>query len=165
MKGPSFFGYRIPIKQLVGGLFLWSMVAIVFWSTRKMTFYAEGAPGPRFMPVVLSVCLGILNLLYWVESATKESVAKPQFAERNLVRPAGFLAIIILLVLCWEPLGAMSAVSLCAILELRFLERYSWSRSILASFVISGATLVLFQFVLGVPLPGGLFEMLSYVRL
>ena len=165
MKRPSFFGYRIPIKQMVGGLFLWAMVAIVFWSTRKMPFYAEGAPGPRFMPVVLSVCLGILNLLYWVESAAKETVEKPQFTKRNFVRPAGFLSIIILLVLCWESLGALLTVSLCAILELKFLERYSWGKSILASLVISGATLVLFQIVLGVPLPGGLFEMLSYVRL
>jgi putative tricarboxylic transport membrane protein len=165
MKELVFFGYRIPTKQLVGGLFLWLMVALVLWSTRKMPFYAEGAPGPRFMPLVLAAFLGILNLLYWVESATKKPPEKRSTEERNFLRPAGFLAITILLVLCWEPLGALVAVSLCTVLELKFLERYSWRKSILASLIIGGATLVLFQIVLGVPLPGGLFEMLSYVRL
>jgi Tripartite tricarboxylate transporter TctB family len=165
MKGPSLFGYRIPAKQLVGGLFLWLMVGIVLWSTRKMPFYAEGAPGPRFMPVILAALLGVLNLLYWFESAAKEFPEKRTIEKRNLLRPAGFFAITILLVLCWESLGALSAVSLCAILELKFLERYSWGKSILASLIIGGATLVLFQIILGVPLPGGLFEMLSYVRL
>lgn len=164
MKAPSFFGYRIPTKQLVCGIALWLMVAVVLWSTRKMPFYAEGAPGPRFMPVVLAVLLGVLNFLYWVEAATKEALEKHS-DERNLIRPAAFLAITILLVLCWESLGALLAVLLCALLELKFLERYSWGKSIFASLIISGATLVLFQIVLGVPLPGGIFEMLSYVRL
>jgi hypothetical protein len=57
------------------------------------------------------------------------------------------------------------AVFLCALLELRYLERYAWGKSVLVSALISAATLLLFQIVLGVALPGGLFEMLSYVRL
>jgi uncharacterized membrane protein YadS len=165
MKVPSFFGYRIPTKQLVCGLALWFIVAVVLGSTRKMPFYAEGSPGPRFMPVVLAILLGILNSLYWVESATKVIFKKHSMDERNLLRPAVFLAITILLVICWESLGALLAVLLCTLLELKFLERYSWGKSIFASLVISAATLILFQIVLGVPLPGGLFEMLSYVRL
>jgi hypothetical protein len=165
MKGPAFFGYRIPAKQAVGGIVLWLLIAAVLWSTRKMPFYDEGAPGPRFMPVVLSVTLAILNVFYWAESATRESLKINPVEERNFLRPVVFLAFTILLIVLWEPIGALVAVFLCALLELRYLERYAWGRSILLSALISGATLTLFQIILGVPLPGGIFETLSYVRL
>ena len=75
------------------------------------------------------------------------------------------MAFTILLVFLWEPIGALVAVFVCALLELRYLERYAWGKSILVSALISGATLSLFQIILGVPLPGGIFETLSYVRL
>jgi len=165
MSGPALFGYRIPIKQAVGGIVIWALIAAVLWSTRKMPFYDEGAPGPRFMPVVLSVTLAVLNVCYWAESLTREEPRTRPAEERNLLRPAVFLTFTVLFVLLWEPAGALVAVFLCALLELRYLERYAWGKSVLVSALISVATLVLFQIVLGVALPGGLFEMLSYVRL
>jgi hypothetical protein len=165
MNGLVLWGYRIPAKQVVGGIVLWLLIATVLWSTRKMPFYDEGAPGPRFMPVVLSVTLAILNVFYWAESVTREPPKIIPAEERNLLRPAVFLAFTILLIVLWEPIGALVAVLLCALLELRYLERYAWGKSILVSALISGVTLSLFQIILGVPLPGGIFETLSYVRL
>ena len=164
MKGQRVLGYRVPTKQLVAGIAVWLLIAAVLWSTRKLPFYAEGAPGPRFMPVVLCSIWGVLNLFYWAESATKKAPEKKS-EDRNFARPAAFLAMTILLVVLWEPVGALIAVFVCAFLELRYLERYGWGKSILVSAIISGATLTLFQIILGVPLPGGVFEMLSYVRL
>ncbi|MEK7435381.1 MAG: tripartite tricarboxylate transporter TctB family protein [Pseudomonadota bacterium] len=163
MNGLTCFGHRIPTKQLVGGLVFWLIIATVLWTTRNMPMYEEGAPGPRFMPVVLSVLFSVLNVFYWIESATK-AAADEASDDRNLLRPLAFLSIIILLALCWETLGAVVTVFACAFLELRFLEHHSWVKSIVAGFIISAVALVLFQVVLGVALPGGVFESLSYIR-
>ena len=160
------FGYRIPPKQFVGGLVFWFIIGVVLWNTRNLPFYAEGAPGPRFMPVVLCVIFSILAVLYWIEAATKEEASEAQDEEpRNFRRPLAFVGITALLALCWVPLGALLSVLLCAVIELRFLEGASWLRSIVAGAIIAVTAIVLFQIVLGVPLPGGLLESLSYVRL
>lgn len=164
MNGLTCFGYRLPAKPLVGGLVFWLIIAVVLWTTRSMPMYEDGAPGPRFMPVVLSVIFSILNVFYWIESATKVATDKID-DDRNFLRPLGFLSITILLALCWEALGAAVTVFMCAVLELRFLEHMSWGKSVLAGLVISAIALVLFQIVLGVALPGGVFEALSYIRL
>lgn len=164
MKGVSLFGYRIPPKQVLGGLVFWSVIGTVVYSTRSLQFWYEGAPGPRFMPLVLSALFAVLTVLYWVEAATKADNDDGD-DERGFLRPAAFVAIIIVLALAWESLGAVIAVLVCSFLELKFLERFSWVRSIVAAACVSGAVLVLFQFALGVQLPGGVLEMLSYVRM
>lgn len=165
MRGLKCFGYRIPPKPLVGGLVFWIIVITVLWTTRGMPMFEEGAPGPRFMPVVLSVLFSILNVFYWFESATKEAEDEAEDEDRNFGRPLAFLGIAILLTLCWESLGAVLTVFMCSVIELRFLESFSWLRTLGTALIISTIALVLFQIILGVPLPGGIFESLSYIRL
>jgi len=137
----------------------------VLWNTRSLPFYAEGAPGPRFMPAVLASIFSVLTVLYWIEAATKEPPSEHANEERNFLRPLAFVGITVVLALCWVPLGALLSVLLCSVIELRFLERSSWLRSFVAGLIIAGTFFLLFQIVLGVPLPGGLLESLSYVRL
>lgn len=165
MSGMKLFEYRIPTKQLIGGLVFWLIVGTVLWTTRKMPMFEDGAPGPRFMPIVLAVLFGILNVFYWIESATKEPNDQATDSDRAFGRPLAFLGIAVLLTLCWESLGAVLTVFMCSFIELRFLEGFSLLRTLVAALIISAIALVLFQIVLGVPLPGGLFESLSYIRL
>jgi hypothetical protein len=165
MSGLTCFGYRIPAKQLVGGLVFWFIIGTVLWSTRNLPMFEDGAPGPRFMPVALSVLFSILNVLYWIEAATKMEADEASDEDRNFARPAAFFAIAVVLALCWDALGAVLTVFLCSFVELRFIERFSWSRTIVTALLISAVALVLFQIILGVALPGGVFESLSYIRL
>ena len=166
MRSLTCFGYRIPTKQLIGGLVLWGIIGAVLWSTRNLPMFDEGAPGPRFMPVVLAALLSLLAAFYWVEAAVKEDEAdEPADPERGFLRPAAFFAIAVVLTLCWDSVGAVPTVLLCSIVELRFIERFSWLRTVATALAISAVALVLFQIVLGVALPGGLFESLSYIRL
>ena len=80
--------------------------------------------------------------------------------------PAQLLAgIAVVLALCWESVGAVLTVFVCALVELRFIEHFSWLRTFITAAIISIVMLLLFQIVLGVALPGGLFESLSYLRL
>lgn len=165
MNGLKCFGYRIPARQLLGGLVFWLIIGTVLWSTRHMPLFEDGAPGPRFMPVVLSVLFAVLNVCYWIESATREADDPPAEGGRNLRRPAAFFGIAVVLALCWNTLGAILTVLLCSLVELRCIEGFSWRRTVVTAFLISAVALVLFQIVLGVALPGGVFESLSYLRL
>lgn len=164
MKGVTLFGWRIPARQVAGGLVFWAVIGAVVISTRNLPFWYEGAPGPRFMPLALAALFALLTVLYWIEAATKAPDDEVD-DERSFLRPAAFVAITVTLALAWESLGAVLAVLACAFLELKFLEGFSWLRSAVASVCVSAAVLVLFQIVLGVQLPGGLLEMLSYVRM
>ena len=165
MSGLKIFGYRIPKKQVIGCMVFWLIVATVLWTTRHMPMFDEGAPGPRFMPVVLATLFSILNVFYWIEAATKEEGDEPADQERNFRRPAAFFGIAVVLALCWESVGAVLTVFVCALVELRFIEHFSWLRTFITAAIISIVMLLLFQIVLGVALPGGLFESLSYLRL
>ena len=169
MSGVTCFGYRIPAKQVIGGLVFWLIIGTVLWSTRNLPMFEEGAPGPRFMPVVLAILFSILTVLYWIEAAAKvtadELVETRDDDKRNFGRPAAFFGIAVALVLLWNTLGAVLTVFLCSVVELRFIEQFTWLRTAVTALAISAVALVLFQIILGVALPGGVFESLSYLRL
>ncbi len=158
-------GKRLPKPQFLGGLALWGLIALVLWSTRHLPLEAEGAPGPRFMPLLLAGALALLTLAYWWNAWQGGRTEASLPGLRQLGRPAVFVALTILLILGWERLGALPTVLVCAFLELRLLEGYGWGRAALVSLVLGGVTVFLFQVVLGVSLPGGIFESLSYIRL
>ena len=169
MSGVTFFGYRIPAKQVIGGLVFWFIIGTVLWSTRNLPMFEEGAPGPRFMPVVLTILFSVLTVFYWIEAATKVTAGEPAVSSedegRNFVRPAAFFGVAVALALLWNTLGAVLTVFLCSVVELRFIEHFTWMRTVVTALAISAVALVLFQIVLGVALPGGVFEFLSYIRL
>ena len=63
----------------------------------------------------------------------------------------------------WERLGVVPTVLVASFLELKLIEGYSWTRSILVGLLLSVSTWALFQVVLGIPLPTGIFEWLSFI--
>jgi len=157
---------KIHLSQFVAGLLIWVAIAVVILFTRDLPFESEGAPGPRFMPFLLAMCLGVLNLFYWGKAFLTRDESKNELPGfRKMVRPAGFVLIAVLLILLWEHAGALLTILICSLLELKILEGYSWKKSLLVSLTISAVIWVLFQYLLGVPLPGGLLEELSYLRI
>jgi hypothetical protein len=157
-------GFRLKIPQLVAGLFIWAMVGCLIWFTRDLPYFQEGAPGPRFMPVVLAIFLGILNTLYWIDAFFFRSQAKITLPRPSqLIRPAGFALIGLFMILLWERLGVVPTVLVSSFLELKLIEKYSWTRSFLVGLLLSLSTWALFQLLLGIPLPKGVFESLPFL--
>jgi putative tricarboxylic transport membrane protein len=147
--------------QIVTGLLIWILVAGLIGFTRGLPYIQEGAPGPRFMPVVLAICLGILNVLYFADtffSKKSKSSVMPRLAE--LAGPAAYVLLGLSMIVLWERLGVVATVLLVSAVELKFMERYPWGKSILVGLLISLTTWIIFQFVLGVPLPAGIFAWL-----
>jgi len=147
--------------QIVTGLLIWIVVAGLIGFTRGLPYIQEGAPGPRFMPVVIAVCLGILNVLYFADiffSKRAKPLVMPRLPE--LAGPAAYILLGLFMIFFWERLGVVATVLLASVVELKFLERYSWGKSILVGVLISFTTWMIFQFILGVPLPAGIFAWL-----
>jgi hypothetical protein len=152
-------GGRMP--QIVTGLLLWIVVAGLVGFTRGLPVMDEGAPGPRFMPLVIAVTLGILNVLYFADvffAKRGRELVMPRFAE--LAGPAAYVLLGLFMVVFWERLGVVATVLLVTVVELKFLERCSWARSVIVGLAISLITWTVFQFILGVPLPAGVLAWL-----
>jgi hypothetical protein len=147
--------------QIVTGLLIWIVVAGLIGFTRGLPYIQEGAPGPRFMPVVLAVALGILNVLYFADlffSKRAKPLVMPRLSE--LAGPAAYVLLGLFMIVLWERLGVVATVLLASVIELKFMEHYAWGKSILVGVLISLTTWMIFQFILGVPLPAGIFAWL-----
>ncbi len=152
------------LPPILTGFLIWGIVVGLVWFTRGLPYMDEGAPGPRFMPVLLAVFLSILNVLYWMEVFFFRRGGKlnlPRGSE--LIRPAGFILVGVLMILLWERLGVVATVLIASFVELKGIQGYSWTRSIWIGLLFSLSTWVLFQLVLKVPLPAGPFEFLLFV--
>jgi hypothetical protein len=113
------------------------------------------------MPVLLAVFLGILNVLYWVDVFFFQRGGKLDLPRvSDLVRPAGFILVGVLMIFLWERLGVVATVLIASFIELKGIQGYSWTRSIWVGLLFSLSTWVLFQLILRVPLPAGPFEFL-----
>ena len=80
--------------QVVTGLLVWAIIAGLVWFTRGLPYMEEGAPGPRFMPIVLAFFLSVLNVLYWLKTfffQSEKNLSLPQISQ--LLRPAGFFLV------------------------------------------------------------------------
>lgn len=147
--------------QIVTGLLIWIVVAGLIGFTQGLPYIQEGAPGPRFMPVVLAVVLGILNVLYFADiffSKRAKSLVMPTLSE--LAGPVAYVLVGLFMIVFWERLGVVATVLLASVVELKFLERYSWGKSTFVGVLISFTTWIIFQFILRVPLPAGIFAWL-----
>ena len=150
--------------QAVAGLLVWAIIAGLVWFTRGLPYMEEGAPGPRFMPIVLALFLSVLNVLYWLEtffSRSEKKLSMPRLSQ--LIRPAAFFLVGLLMIFLWERLGVVATVLLSSFLELKLIEGHSWTRSVLVGLLLSISTWLLFQVILGIPLPTGPFEWLSFI--
>lgn len=156
-------GLSIRPPQLLAWLFIWGIVGITIWSFRGLPYKMEGAPGPGFFPVYLSICLGLLNFFYGAEVfglRGQKEVIFPRPSE--MVRPIGFVLVAVFIIVLWDPLGAVPTVLVSSLVELRFLEGHSWTRSLRIGVSITGLVWVLFEMILEVPLPRGIFEPLFF---
>jgi cell division protein FtsW (lipid II flippase) len=152
---------KTPVAQFVTCGALLVLILAVVKATAQLPFMIDGSPGPRFMPLIISGLIGILTILYAIESlATNEGGKMP--TREELKRPAIYVVLSFFLIVLWENLGALLTVILIAALELRVLEEMTWKKSVCVAVFISLASCAVFDFVLGVPLPLGILKDFIY---
>ncbi len=149
---------RIGRPELITGLVVWLIVGGIIFTSGHMPFWVDKSPGPRLMPIIIAVCMAILAVLYWVEVYRAGGQRLKFPGPAALKKPAGFMVLSFLVYLLWERLGAILTILVIGFLELKLMERHSWLRSFLAAAAMSLFAWVVFQVVLEIPLPLGIFK-------
>lgn len=150
---------KLGIAELVTGCVLIAAAFAVVYLTRNMQNVVDGIPGPRYMPLVYSGTMIALVLLYWLEAFLGNNLRTAKIPTlKKLKTPMSFLLIGVLIVIFWESLGAIVSVAIGALAEMRFLQKFTWKRSMIMAIVLAVFTGVLFETVLGIPLPTGILK-------
>jgi putative tricarboxylic transport membrane protein len=148
--------------QQVAGLVLLVFGLAVCWLAARLSLGEVSRPGPGFFPIVLGAMLALLAAWAIVEArapggeATPPASADPgRFAQVGLVS-----GLILAFAFILEPLGYLPSMLALMLLLLRLAGR-GWRMSALLAVASTLFSYVLFESLLGTPLPQGILEALG----
>ncbi|MEW9669878.1 tripartite tricarboxylate transporter TctB family protein [Ammoniphilus sp. 3BR4] len=139
------------------GIVILGFAGVIFWQSLLLDYYTGLGPGPGLLPLWLSGGLIILALIYIWECVSKEVVI---FADvlpkgkglRNLLFYSGSLLIFMLIV---NFTGFIIAGTVLLFIVLA--REYKWYLGLGISVGVSVVLFVIFQTLLGIPLPVNAF--------
>jgi putative tricarboxylic transport membrane protein len=135
-----------PLLVLVGLLWLWLV------NTQIPDVAAEGEPGPRAMPFLLGVLLAILGVVIAVAPRQEE----PRQAQQHRDWRAALTTVALLLVYAYalDTLGFISSTTLLMLAAMAgVLSMRRWVFMLVFSMAFAAGTWLVFNTVLGIPLP------------
>lgn len=146
----------------ISGLFLIALAIVAAVAGLRLpTTIAKEFAGPSFMPVLLSLALGICGAgIVFQARATPETRRMPGWSRTDragAIRIAVVSAAVAGYNLLLEPLGYLIVTFAFLLLLLRYLK-VSWLLNLTISVIASAGTYALFVFWLKVVLPMGLLE-------
>jgi len=140
----------VGIAALLGGILL----AIAGWRLGPGT---SKLPGPGFFPLLIACTLGGLGA--WL-------LLRPGFEEKSVSRGSprwSALAIALISIFGYamvlNDLGYLLSTFALLTVQLRWVEKHSWSTSLWTAAIASTVSLVVFRVLLKVPLPAGFFPL------
>lgn len=136
------------------GVIALAIAAIVVIGARKLVFFAAGTPGPGLVPILATVLIAVCGLGLLIGKATRETtIVWPGTEQRGkLIGSAASIFVYSGLV----PLTGTFAASALFLAALSWWwGGYRWWVAALFGVIASGVTVLLFDVLLGVPLPRG----------
>lgn len=114
-----------------------------------------GEVGPGFFPTILSVVLCLVSAGICVSNLwRKDGKTAIHIAHRNSWWIVGGLIITAVL---FSPVGALPMIGLYVLFLLKLLSKLGWFKSIFFAAVTAIGGYVVFDYLLGIPLPRGIF--------
>jgi len=149
-------------KETIGSLF-WIGVGLFFCGGAfRYGLFEEGVPGPGLLPLIGGIVLISLGTGVLIPALKKErnlkSAEKRFFPEKNSYRKL-LLAVVALGVygIALEYVGFLITTLLFMTFLLRFIEPQKWTVVLAASLLTAASSYLLFQFLLKVQLPKGIW--------
>lgn len=147
----------IPLGQLLVGLFWAGMAVLVFFGIKNLPPADPGGLGPATFPKVLAISLVGLVAIYWVQSRRVASISFLKgAASQSVLKSAALSALALASILLWAPLGALPVLVALSIIELKWIEGFSWPRVLAVGLSLSIGMWAVFTQLLGVNLPLGI---------
>jgi len=134
-------------------LFLVGLSALIL--SQNMPAGAFGEVGAGFFPSILSVSLCLVSVAIGVSNLWRRDGQKAiHIAYRNSWWIVGGLVIAAIL---FDPIGALPMIGLYVLFLLKLLSKLGWIKCILFAAATAAGGYVLFDMLLGIPLPRGMF--------
>lgn len=140
----------VGLAAFLGGILL----AIVGW---RLGLGTSQLPGPGFFPLLIACTMSGLGISLILRPGSEEKTIPPESSRWNalaiaLISICGYAMVL-------SEIGYL--VSTCALLavQLRWVEKQTWSTSLLTAGIAAGVSLVVFRVLLKVPLPAGFFPL------
>ena len=156
-SGPS-PGARVPVylrlrNDQLSGLVLFAIALFAGWQNRAYPLGTLEDPGPGYVPLLVSVALGVTGLLVALRGGASEPMARMQWPE------AGRAALILLAcaaaTYALEPLGYRVTIAALLVFFLGVMERKNAIAVAAVSIGFSALSYYLIGTLLRVPLPRG----------
>ena len=136
----------VGIAALLGGILL----AIAGWRLDPGT---SKLPGPGFFPLLIACTLGGLGVWLFLRPGSGEKSVSPGPSRWSALAIA--LVSILGYTMVLSELGYLFATLALLTVQLRWVEKQSWSTSLWTAAIASAVSLVVFRVLLKVPLPAG----------
>lgn len=140
----------------VCGVVALGLVALVAWGSRGLGFMTAGVPEPGLLPILAGGMIAIcgINLVLW-RSALAPTIAWPPPEARTKIY--GSAAAFLLYAWLVPILGFCATTAILSTALSAWWGGYRWRVAILFGVLTAASMLILFDFLLEVPLPRGIF--------
>ena len=141
----------------IGGLFfLLLAVGTAAIALRDYPYWGPNGPGSGFLPVWLSVAMGVLAVLLLVGARRTGTPGAPWLPAGDGLRKLLIVVVATIVLVSLLPVvGMLPGAALFLVGILRFLEGYPWRRTLSIAAGTAVASYLLFIYWLKVPLPVG----------
>ena len=143
----------------VGSLFLFLLGIGAVLGAIRLKVGSPTEPQPGFFPFLGGLSLIVLSFVIFLKGQMGQSQKKVAFGEVG--RPALLLVVLIALVAVLDSVGYVIGTFIASGLILCILNVKSWRTLILTSLCLSIGTYILFDKLLGIDLPVGIFSRLG----
>lgn len=137
---------------------LLSVAALILFESRNLSFGALRTPQTGFFPKILAVLLLLLTLAALLQSLRRRAAEgdSTKISSDGWSRICATLATLVGFALLLEPLGFLLSTFLLMVLLLRAVEAPPWPKVAIVALLTALGSYVIFAWLLGVPLPGGI---------
>jgi putative tricarboxylic transport membrane protein len=146
--------------RIISIIFL-AFAAIVIWQSVIIPMGHIGKPGPGFLPFWVAVIMALLSGVLWFQAGLRQPVSEEvKFLSGEGRWPSVVLTAAALLAYAFlmETLGFITSTLLLLLLLFRVIGRQKWWVALTGTVLVTWAAHTLFQLVLKVHLPSGLFR-------
>ncbi len=140
----------VGIAALLGGILL----AIAGW---RLDLGTSKLPGPGFFPLLIACTMGGLGVWLFLRPGSEEKSVSPESSRWSALAIA--LVSIFGYTMVLNELGYLVSTFALLTVQLRWVEKQSWSTALWTAVIASAVSLVVFRVLLKVPLPAGFFPL------
>lgn len=146
--------------KMVGFGFLFMGLAVIFYAFGDLGMGTLKAPGSGFFPVISGMCIAVFSGIWLITLRKDKSEDTSPFWEKGeWIRPVLAVLITMGYAATMDDLGFILSTFLFIAAWQLWIEHEKWVRNMVISLVGTASMYMIFQMLLSVPLPRGMFSL------